>query len=165
MPRSQVAGEPARRSGGLQQRSVPLVGMMLTDLAGAVGRESRRITGRRLEWGSRFEPRIVAPVGAEVRSAAELQASRYRSDCAVVVLLQHAGVPAAHGVGLPIDRTAEAATGSGRILELDHIARKIGRESEERIVEEVRPLPAGDQRLHELVAARSPMLAFAEGQL
>src|SRR5260370_41110173 len=99
--------------------------MMLADLAGAVGRESRRIVGRR------FEPRVVAPVAAEIRAGAELHAGGNRSDCAVVVLLQHAGVPAAYGVPLPIDTAAEAATGSGRILELDHVARQVRRESGE----------------------------------
>src|SRR5260370_2182960 len=120
---AKLQASPLADLGGLQQRSIPLVGMMLTDLAGAIRRESRRIIGRR------FEPGIIAPVGAEVRTAAEFQAGCYRSDRAVVVLLQHTGVPAAYGVGLPIGRTAEAATGSGRILELDHVAGKIGRES------------------------------------
>ena len=49
--------------------------------------------------------------------------------------------------------TAEAAARSPWILELDHAPRKIGRETPQCIVEEVGPLPAGNQLLDDLIAA------------
>ena len=56
----------------------------------------------------------------------------------------------------------EPAARSLRILQLDHVAREVGREALERVVEEVAPLPPGDQLLDDLVAAGAELLAFAE---
>ena len=59
--------------------------------------------------------------------------------------LQHAGVPEADLIGLPVGLAVKGAARRPRVLELDDVARKILREAGQRVVVEVAPLPAGDQ--------------------
>src|SRR5438128_3945215 len=73
--------------GGLQQRSVHLHCRVPADLARPERREARRVVRRR------HQPRVVAPVVAEIRAATEIHAGRDQADRTVVVLLEGARVP------------------------------------------------------------------------
>src|SRR5438105_7780851 len=105
--------------------------MVPAHLAGAEGGDTLRIVRRLLE------PNVIAPVVAEIGAATGRQAGGGGCDAAVIVLLQHAGVPQANLIGLPIRRTREAAARSLWILELDYVAGKIGRETPQCVIEEV----------------------------
>src|SRR5579872_4433048 len=129
----------------------------MADLPRAIWCKARSVAGS-------LQPGVIAPVVAKIGAATKADAGRSgRDDAGIGILPQDARIPRADFVRLPVGLPAEdTPERSRRIFELDHVAGQGSREAGECVVEEIVPLPSGDQPLDDTVGTAPQLVAFAE---